>query len=305
MDVRDVELSKIVVPHNRRAAQPAAVKRMADSLLEIGLLEPIGLTEDFRLIYGRHRLEGYRSLGWSKIPAVIIKADALRVELAEIDENIQRNSLSAAQEAKALARRKAIYLALHPETKPVTERGGPGRGNKTTENISTVSFAEDTAAKTGKTSRSIRSDVALGEALDDEAAETIDGSPVADNKAELKQLAAMPAEKQREVAGKIAAGAGSVQEALTGKKKQKRKPKAKPPKLDRCPNCGSTEKDEDGECAECHDPCDEPADKREVHPSDDFLFWKNLILSKQKKRGDDPVLLAAWLESIAQIVRDH
>lgn len=300
MDVRDVELSKIVVPHNRRAAQPAAVKRIADSLLEIGLLEPIGLTEDFRLIYGRHRLEGYRSLGWSKIPSVIIKADALRVELAEIDENIQRNSLSAAQEAKALARRKAIYLALHPETK----KGAVNQHTK--DSLSdTMSFSKDTADKTGKSSRTIERDVALGEALDDEAAETIDGSPVADNKAELKQLAAMPAEKQREVAGKIAAGAGSVQEALTGKKKQKRKPKAKPPKLDRCPNCGSTEKDEDGECAECHDPCDEPADKREVHPSDDFLFWKNLILSKQKKRGDDPVLLAAWLESIAQIVRDH
>jgi hypothetical protein len=28
------------------------------------------------------------------------------------------------------------------------------------------------------------------------------------------------------------------------------------PEADACPNCGSTDRDEDGECAACHDPCD-------------------------------------------------
>jgi hypothetical protein len=60
-----------------------------------------------------------------------------------------------------LARRKQIYEAMHPETRRGT-KGGPGRGHtKTTENISVVSFADDAAAKTGRTSRSIRADVAL------------------------------------------------------------------------------------------------------------------------------------------------
>jgi hypothetical protein len=74
------------------------------------------------------------------------------------------------QEAKALKRRKEIYLTLHPETKPVRERGGPGRGKKKTNaNPASVSFTEDTAAKTGHSQRSVQEDVAIGEAVTDEA----------------------------------------------------------------------------------------------------------------------------------------
>lgn len=53
-----------------------------------------------------------------------------------------------------MTRRKR--LASPPETKPVRERGGPGRGNKTSDKKSLVfSFTEDTAKKTGKSKRTV------------------------------------------------------------------------------------------------------------------------------------------------------
>jgi len=70
------------------------------------------------------------------------------------------SQLTKLQEGQALKRRKEIYEALHPETKPVRERGGPGRGNKTNDKMSPVSFASDTAAKTGKSKRTVERAVA-------------------------------------------------------------------------------------------------------------------------------------------------
>jgi hypothetical protein len=45
-----------------------------------------------------------------------VTLDDLQAELAGIDENLMRHQLSPAQEAAAVARRKVIYLKLHPET---------------------------------------------------------------------------------------------------------------------------------------------------------------------------------------------
>ena len=65
--------------------------------------------------------------------------------------------------AAAIARRKAIYEELHPETKAGLAGGRP---RKTSENFSEVpdGFAEATAKATGKTSRSIRTAAARGKA---------------------------------------------------------------------------------------------------------------------------------------------
>jgi ParB family chromosome partitioning protein len=144
MRIEDVELVKITVSPKRRPISKATVNAIAGSILNVGLQNPIGLTEDYRLIHGRHRLEAYRQLGWDKIPASIHDVDDVHAALAEIDENIQRKQLTAAEECKALARRKELYLTLHPETK----RGGaPGKkgGGKKPKQTKSVSFVSDTS----------------------------------------------------------------------------------------------------------------------------------------------------------------
>jgi ParB family chromosome partitioning protein len=213
-----VPIAKIVRSPARRKTVPARVKALADSILEIGLQHPIGLTLDYRLVHGAHRIDALLSLGRNEVAAVLHDLDTLHAELAEIDENIQRAGLSKIQEAKSLKRRKQIYEAMHPEAPK-----GQGRPKKNGDNLS--SFSEDAASKSGRNKRSIQRDVALADAIPDDVAERIADSPVADNKSELKQLAKMPEAEQRKAAEKIAAGAGSVREAVTGKKKQKRRVK--------------------------------------------------------------------------------
>ena len=56
-----------------------------------------------------------------------------------------------------------IYEALHPETKHgASGRRGSGKGESVSKNDN-VTFSEDTAAKTGKSRRTIERAVALGE----------------------------------------------------------------------------------------------------------------------------------------------
>jgi hypothetical protein len=63
---------------------------------------------------------------------------------AEIDENLDRRDLGAAQRATLASRRKVAYEAVHPETRS-TKAGGRNR-RRVGDNA--ARFTADTAAKT-------------------------------------------------------------------------------------------------------------------------------------------------------------
>jgi len=251
MHTTNIKLGTISVSPRHRATSTARVKQLADSILEVGLLQPIGVTREHELVYGRHRMEAYRLLGHSEIPAMIVELDDMKSEIAMIDENILRVNLTEAQYGKALKRRKELYEALHPETrkggapgagrgrgsKPLDKRQNdvyPNMGDAWTADQERKSFAADTAAKTGTSRRTVERSVALAEKLDDQAVDTLGEHPVANSKTELQKLAELPPSEQRTVASKLASGeAESVSHAVTGKpprKKPTRKPKANAPK---------------------------------------------------------------------------
>ena len=233
MNVIEIKLADIVVSGDHRSTSPSRVKELADSILEIGLLEPIGVDESRALVYGRHRMEAMRLLGRSSIHAVVLTLDGMKAEMATIDENILRVSLTEAQYGKALKRRKELYEALHPETKRGIAGGKASGESRRGENRTNdkMSFVQDTAAKTGTSRRTVERSVALAEKLDDQAVDTLGEHPVANSKTELQKLAELPPSEQRDVAEKLASGeAVSVSHAVTGKpprKKAKPKPKAK------------------------------------------------------------------------------
>ena len=112
-----VPIGEIQINEGRRGLDAAHVRELADSIRELGLLNPVTVDSENNLIAGLHRLEAVRTLGWDEVECTVSSLEGLQAELAEIDENFVRNGLSAIEYGEMLLRRKEIYEALHPETK--------------------------------------------------------------------------------------------------------------------------------------------------------------------------------------------
>ena len=146
-----ININEIKVNADRREALPCGIRKLADSIAEIGLMNPITVDADHNLIAGLHRLEAAKLLEWTEIECTVNDLDALHAELAEIDENYVRVSLTPLETSKLMLRRKEIYETLHPETKAGAAQGNGMKrsagGGQLTDNLSarSKSFAQDTA----------------------------------------------------------------------------------------------------------------------------------------------------------------
>ncbi len=145
-----ITISEIKINPGRRPASLDGIDELAQSISEIGLLNPITIHQDHTRVAGLHRLEAAKTLGWTEIECSIRNFDALQAELAEIDENVVRTALSVIEYGKLLERRKEIYESLHPETRAGQAQAmGMNRaiGNNVGDKMSVTlkSFAQDTA----------------------------------------------------------------------------------------------------------------------------------------------------------------
>ncbi len=192
-----IPIRSIKVPPRKRSL--GDVSRLAESIGELGLLHPITLTPERRLVAGLHRLEACKALGWKVIDAVILDTDAMRTELVEIDENLARCDLTVLERGEFLARRKEIFESLHPEAR----RGVAGgvalaarrRGGSATE---IISFAREAASRAGVTTRTVEQEVQIAGMLAADVKDLIRGTPVADSKVDLLMLArSAPADQRR------------------------------------------------------------------------------------------------------------
>jgi hypothetical protein len=202
MTTASIPLDRIDVGSGGRGLPRPAVRALAMSLAEVGLISPISVYpvgDAFELVAGRHRIEAARSLGWMEIDAVLVDLEVIDREIAEIDENLVRHALTAADECRQTARRKELYLLKHPETAHVSVRGGPGRGKKTTLENSAVSFVADTAEKTGAAASTIRRGAQIGKSIPDDVFEAIKDTPLAESKTDLLAIARLPEADQRAV----------------------------------------------------------------------------------------------------------
>ena len=195
-----MEISKITVGENRRRVDPEKVSELRESIREIGLLNPITVTEDGHLVAGMHRLEAAHGLGWTDIPCHVVALDGLRAELAEIDENLIRNELHFTDRGDVYMRRKAIYVELHPETRV----GATGyKGGKIVES-DTMSFSKDTAAKTGVSPRTVEREIQLARDLTPAAKKAV--RTVDMPKTDALRMARLEPGDQDAVATKLMAG---------------------------------------------------------------------------------------------------
>jgi ParB family chromosome partitioning protein len=103
----------------RRHFDPAKLNELAQSIIEIGLIQPIIVHQhsdiEYELIAGERRLEASKIAGLTEIPVYIKNVtDQERLVLAII-ENVQRENLSALEEAKAYKRLVEEFELTHAE----------------------------------------------------------------------------------------------------------------------------------------------------------------------------------------------
>ena len=201
-----IQISEIKVNPGRREADPEGVQEMVDSILELGLLNPITVDQEHTLIAGLHRLEAAKLLGWSEIECTISSLEGLMAELAEVDENVVRKGIPPMEYSDLLLRRKNVYEALHPETK----RGGDRKSEKIklrpAQFDSNESFLADTAKKTGKAERTIAENIQMAKNITQKAKEIIRDSGTKLTKKEALKLSRLQSDHQKDAASQLATG---------------------------------------------------------------------------------------------------
>ena len=190
-----INIDEIKIINRKRNA--GDVTQLCASINEIGLLQPITVTSDFKLIAGLHRITACKLLGWKEIEVNVVDYDSdLLSELAEIDENLIRNELTVLDKSIQTSRRKEIYEILHPHTK----HGGDRKSSRQLGDLKEIkpqSFVEQTAKATNESTRNIERNSKRGKVLKPLQDLIID-SRFEDNAKELDELVKIADDKKGE-----------------------------------------------------------------------------------------------------------
>ena len=105
--IGEIEISKILANPNqpRRDFNEEALQELADSIKELGVIQPITLRkmedDTYQIIAGERRFRASQLAGKATIPAYILKADDEETMEMALIENIQREDLNALEVALA------------------------------------------------------------------------------------------------------------------------------------------------------------------------------------------------------------
>jgi ParB family chromosome partitioning protein len=122
--ISEVPLDR-VIPSNLalRDLDEAAVEELAESIKANGLLQPIMVKptgNGYELVFGLHRLEACRRLGWRKIPAFVKNISGEEAFLTGLIENLQRNiRINPVAEARGYKRLMAKGWTSHEIAKRI------------------------------------------------------------------------------------------------------------------------------------------------------------------------------------------
>eukprot|EP01037_Dinobryon_pediforme_P007633 gene7633-7697_t len=208
-----ININEIDTRGRLRPADPAYVEALAASIEERGLDQMIKLRPieggNYALVYGMHRLEAMKLLGWAEIEKdrhfTVESLTNEAARLAEIDENLMRRELTALDRAIFLLERKRVYENMHPET--AHGKAPKGKAKKELQSLQLFlppRFTVDAANKVGLSSRSIHLAVEIANRLDPAALDALRKTPLVDNQAALQKFAEETPENQRAIAAKMA-----------------------------------------------------------------------------------------------------
>lgn len=225
--IHDIEISKISIGDRLRALDPDWVTLLAVSITDIGLRSPVLVArsgDKFQLMAGLHRLEAVRSLGKSKIQAIVSDDSDLKRRLVEVEENLARRDLSELDRGAFFAEKQRLYLLLNPETAQ-----GKAGAHARWYGDAKLSFASLSAQKLGISKRTVERAIKRYDGLRPEIRGLIEGTWIAKNGTCLDQLAKDNASlgQQRQIVGAMLRAekpCSSVQQASLELKIVKPKP---------------------------------------------------------------------------------
>jgi len=150
MDAKVIEIPLDQIVLTKRARKDAGdVTELCDSIEEVGLLQPIVITESNQLVAGLRRMAAFRHLARKTIPAVVATnlIDARDLLIAERDENECRRPFSTLE---AVAMGRALEELEKPkadERRRLHGNTAPGKGKNTAGKSPEVSAEESSRVR--------------------------------------------------------------------------------------------------------------------------------------------------------------
>lgn len=111
MNLREIAINEIKYNFKKRIRNDLGdLNALKDSIQKHGLFYPVIVNEKLELLAGQRRLESVKELGWTMIPALIVKTGSeLEKFEIEIEENMARKEFTL-EEVEILLKRKRELL---------------------------------------------------------------------------------------------------------------------------------------------------------------------------------------------------
>ena len=202
-----IPIDEITIRPGRREPVPGVIMDLAESMAEVGLLNPVTVSADHVLIAGLHRLKAAKSLGWTEIECHVCDLEGPQMELAEVDENCVRTNMTTLERAEVMRQRKALYESLHPETRAgIAQAAGANKAKGVSRNSQprVKSFLDDTAEKLGIHRSTVARLVQIAENLTPEAKDILRNTKASNGT--LLAISRMKPEEQAEASILLAEG---------------------------------------------------------------------------------------------------
>jgi len=112
VQVADISIDR----ENRQRKKLEKVEELAESIRNVGLINPIVITRENVLVAGERRLEAHKLLGFDQIPVHYTdEVDKTQLHLIELEENVKRVDLNWLDQTLAIAEYHKLQTKLDPE----------------------------------------------------------------------------------------------------------------------------------------------------------------------------------------------
>ena len=106
MSFETIEIDSVIIDReNRQRKEVKGLYLLQESIKQNGIISPIVIDKDNKLIAGERRLRAARSMGWTAIPAHRLEdLDEFQAQVIELEENVRRSELHWKDRACAMAK---------------------------------------------------------------------------------------------------------------------------------------------------------------------------------------------------------